>query len=150
MKVEDITSEDSASTSKKGEIDDPSGVDVANKLEKLKNVQMSDKLDILTQEVKGMISRGEGEAESEKRKSRLQMILKLLSDEKEESEKIVEQTENVSSICKQNMERAEKPDSVTKVIKPVKETSLRSGTPKQKPGPKCSKVKRQRLPYDVK
>ena len=123
MKVEDLTSEDSDSTSKKGKIDDPSRVDVANKLEILENVQMSDKLDILTQDMKGMISRGEGEAESEKRKSRLQMFLKLLSDKKEESEKIVEQMENVSSICKQNMEKAEKPDSVTEVIKPVKETS---------------------------
>ena len=98
---------------------------------------MSDKLDILTQEVKGMISRGEGEAESEKRKSRLEMILQLLGDEKEESEKIGDQTKNM--IRKQNAEKAEKPESVTKVIKPVKETS---GTPKKKPGPKSSKVEK--------
>ena len=99
MKVKDVTSDDSDSTSKKGEIDDPSGVEVDNKLEMIEKCKMSDKLDILTQEVKGMISRGEGEAESEKRKSRLEMILQLLSDEKEESEKIGDQ--------KENMEKAE-------------------------------------------
>ena len=68
------------------EIDDEvhqSGIDIENKLEE--NIKMSDKLDILTQEVQGMISRGEGGAEGEKRKSRLELILQLLSEEKAES-----------------------------------------------------------------
>ena len=43
MKVKDITSDDSDSTSKKGEIDDPSEVGVGNKLEMIENVKMSDK-----------------------------------------------------------------------------------------------------------
>ena len=67
MKVEDITSEDCDSNINKGDIDEEvheSGIDVENKLEE--NIKMSDKLGILTQEVQGMISRGEGEAESEK------------------------------------------------------------------------------------
>ena len=132
VKVEDITSEDSDSNINKGDIDEEvheSGIDVENKLEE--NVKMSDKLDILTQEVQGMISRGEGGAESEKRKSRLEIILKLLGDEKAESKKILEKTETASSICKEITEKADKPDSGTQVIKPVKETSQSSGTPKK-------------------
>ena len=143
MKVEDITSEDSDSNINKGDIDEEvheSGIDVENKLEE--NVKMSDKLDILTQEVQGMISRGEGEAESEKRKSRLEMILKLLSDEKAETKKIPEKSESALSIHKEIMEKADKPNSGTQVIKPVKEKSQSSGTPKKKPGPKSSKVKK--------
>ena len=69
MKVEDITSEESDTNSNKADIDEEvheSGIDVENKLEE--NVKMSDKLDILTHEVQEIISRGEGEAESEKRK----------------------------------------------------------------------------------
>ena len=106
---------------------------------------MSDKVDILTQEVQGMISRGAGEAESEKRKSRLEMILQLLGDEKVESKKITEETENGSLICKQSMEKTEKPDSGTKVIKPLKETSWSSGTLRRNLVLKVVWLKRQRL-----
>ena len=143
MKVEDIKSEDNDSNINKGDTDEEvheSGIDIENKLEE--NIKMSDKFDILTQEVQGMISRGEGEAESEKRKSRLEMILKLLSDEKAETKKIPEKSESASSICKEITEKADKPNSGTQVIKPVKETSQSSGTPKKKPGPKSSKVKK--------
>ena len=141
--MEDITSEDSDSNINKGDIDEEvheSGMDVENKLEE--NVKMSNKLNILTREVQGMISQGEGEAESEKRKSRLEMILKLLSDEKAETKRIPEKSETTSLIRKEIMEKADKPDSGTQVIKPVKETSQSSGTPKKKPGPKSSKVKK--------
>ena len=138
MQMEDITSD---GMSEKGEIDDKvnaSAVDVENKsAEMVKNIKLSDKLDILTQEVQGMILQGEGEAGSQKRKSRLEMILQLLSDEKEDFEKTT--AANESLICKNIMDKAEKPDSVTEVINPVKESSGSSGTPKQKPAIKSVK-----------
>ena len=89
-----------------------------------------------------MISRGEGEAESEKRISRLEMIRKLLSNQKAETKKNPEKSESASSICKEITEKADKPNSGTQVMKPIKETSQSSGTPKKKPGPKSSKVKK--------
>ena len=43
------------------------------------------------------------------------------------------------------MKKAEKPDSGTKVIRPVKETSQSNGTPKKKPGPKSSTVEKVKI-----
>ena len=70
------------------------------------------------------------------------MILKLLSDEKAETKMIPEKSESASSICKEITQKTDKPNSGTQVIKPVKETRQSSGTPKKKPGPKSSKVKK--------
>ena len=54
--------------------------------EQIENVKMQ-KLDFLTQEVEDMILKGEGEAECLEKVERLQMILKLLDEEKKETKK---------------------------------------------------------------
>ena len=87
MKVEDITSEDSEGTSEKQGVDqvETSDKNVENEVEeRTKNVKMQ--LDFLTQEVEDMISKGEGEAECLEKVERLQMILKLLDEEKRNQE----------------------------------------------------------------
>ena len=48
-------------------------------------------------------------------------------------------------LYEESTEKAEKPDSGTKVIKPVKETSRSSGTPKKKLGPKSIMVKKAKI-----
>ena len=118
MKVEDITSEDSEGTSEKQSVDqvETSDKNVENEVEEqTENVKMQ-KLDFLTQEVEDMISKGEGEAECLEKVERLQMILKLLDEEKKESKKSSGPDGGTDMvICKLQTKKAEKPESVKTV-----------------------------------
>ena len=92
-----------------------SAKNVENEEEQTKNVK-TQKLDFLTQEVEDMISKGEGEAEIRKNVERLQMILKLLDEEKKDSEESSGPEGGTDTVIRklqtEKPEQAEKPDSV--------------------------------------
>ena len=75
------------------------------------------KLDFLTQEVEDMISKGEGEAECLEKVERLQMILKLLDEEKKETQKSTGPDGGTDMVIhKLQTKKTEKPDSVKNVV----------------------------------
>ena len=121
-KVEDITSEDSDGTSEKqgvGQVE-TSARNVENEVEEQTENVKTQKLDFLTQEVEDMISKGEGEAEIQKKVERLQMILKSLDEEKKDSKKSSGPEGGTDTVIHklqtEKPEQAEKPDSVKNVI----------------------------------
>ena len=119
MKVEDITSEDSEGTSEKQGVDqvETSDKNVENEVEEqIENVEMQ-KLDFLTKEVEDMISKDEGEAECLEKVERLQMILKLLDEERKETKKRSGSDGGTDMVIRKlQTKKAEKPDSVKNVI----------------------------------
>ena len=119
MKVEDITSKDSEGTSEKQGVDqvETSDKNVENEVEQTENVKMQ-KLDFLTQEVEDMISKGEGEAECLEKVERLQMILKLLDEEKKGTKKSSGSDGSTDMVIhKLQTKKAEKPESVKIVVR---------------------------------